>query len=804
MEARNHIEQKDAVNVIVDSYTRYALSVLLSRATPDVRDGLKPVQRRVLYASYDLGLYPDKKHKKCARTVGEVLGKYHPRGDSSAYGALVKLAQDFKMKLPLIDGQGNFGSTDGDSAAAMRYTESKLSQIGYELCENLKYDTVDFIDNYDGSEKEPSVLGSFFPNFLVNGNSGIAVGYSTEIPTHNVADVYDALIHILDNTVNGQETNIDNVIDIIKAPDFPTGGQIVWTKDIAEGYRTGKGKVKIKAHSEFEDNKIIFTSIPYGKVKSVIVGNIAKLAGVGGPGDGISNVTDESNKDSVRIVVTCKRGVDKNSILAYLYKHTDLYTSQPIILHALTPDKDIKLFNVLEILNEFLIHCSETITRRSAYINQREQKRLKYLNIMIMCLEDKQFLNTVINTIANSEDVIADLEALGFDEEQANILLDSRLRSISKGGLEKLLEEKEKRLKTVEYNTSIIEDPIFMLGEIRKEFITLKDKYGASRQSDIIYDGFSLDYEDTIDDKNVVISLSVDNCIKSVDEEDYKAQRRGGKGSSIDYIKEVVTTNIKTDLLFFTNKGKCYVMRASSIPVVPKTTKAKSINNYLQLEEDEYIITMLPGDLSSETNECLLFITKNGISKRLKLETISKRKTGIRAISFREDDMLVKVLRVSEDNEVVAVSNSSKGIRTDVSQISTMGRQAAGVKLMSLLDNEYIIDAVVVEENQDLFIISETGYGKTVCIKDIRKSNRGAKGVALSNTKANEYVASIELITKDNELYLITEKGQLIKTSCEDIAKTKGRTAKGVKMIKFQHEDDKIMYVIKDSISDVQ
>jgi DNA gyrase subunit A len=783
------VQLKDITSIMAPSLINYAMSVITDRALADVKDGLKPVQRRILYCMYEEGLSPNTPYRKSARTVGNVLGKYHPHGDSSIYGAMVTVAQDFGHRYPIIDGQGNFGSVDGDSAAAMRYTESRLTRYGYEMMKSIDKGTVEWLDNYDASEREPAYLASLIPNLLANGTSGIAVGMASHIPPHNLTELYDALIYIIDKAMNGEEATLPEIMQFVKGPDFPLGASIINAGSMREIFETGRGSVIIRSTYTVDTNKIIFTDIPYKKNKSAICERIADLI-KNDQLPGVRDVEDHSNKDGIEIVVVTKAGYDTNIIINNLFKKTDLQASVSYNMNMLVNGVPMVL-GLTEMLGYFLEHAANVVVRRSQFEFSKAAKRL---NIVEGTIKAKELIDQITDIVKQSntdEELNAAISALGFNSEQTNAILSMQLRSLSKANISKLNDEKIKLEADSEYLNGIIGDQSILLTVLKSEFQELQTKLGDKRRTEIMELDDSIDMEDLIVEKEVIITLTDDFCIKLMSSDAYQTQGRGGKGVKASTgdraVSHIINTTNKSSILFLTDKGRCYRIKAYKIPETTKSMKPKSINNYLTFQEDEKIISVMSADGLKEGS--LLFITRKGIAKRLDSSQISTKYQSTQVLTFKEDDALVSALIVGDNTEFIISTANGTMLRTDTSNIRPMGRQAAGVKGIKLKAKDYVIDASVVNEEHTLLVISANGLGKRTKFSQFPSANRGAQGViGYKPTKKSGLVVAVHDVADDDEMFIATSSGKMIRVAASAISEL-GRSAAGVKVVNLDDDD---------------
>ena len=792
----DQIHEVDMQKTMESYYIDYAMSVIASRALPDVRDGLKPVQRRILYSMIELSNTPDKPHRKCARIVGDTMGKYHPHGDSSIYEALVKLAQDFNTRYPLVDGHGNFGSIDGDGAAAMRYTEARLSKISLEMTADLNKDTVDFVPNFDETEKEPTVLPSRYPNLLVNGTSGIAVGMATNIPPHNLREVIDAVVKIIDNRINeDRETSIDEILDIVKGPDFPTGGTIIGKLAIEEAYRTGRAKIRVRAVSNIEPmqngkNRIVVTELPYMVNKAKLIEKIAELARDKRI-DGITDLRDESDRQGMRICIELRRDVNPNIVLNQLYKHTQLQDTFGVIMLALV-DNQPKVLNLIEMLQYYLLHQEEVVTRRTKYDLNKAEERAHILEGLMIALDN---IDRVISIIRNSANVSIAKEGLikefQLSEAQASAIVEMRLRALTGLEREKLENELNELLAKISEYKAILGDKKLLLGVIKKEISVIADKYGDDRRTAIGYDEYDLSTEDLIPDEPCVIARTNIGYIKRMTPDNFKSQNRGGKGIKgmqtieDDYIEDLFMTTSRHVLTFFTNTGRAYKLKAYEIPEAGRTSRGTAIINLLQLQPGEHITAIIPIDVRKLQDKDNLFMaTRKGIVKKTPVNEFANiRKTGIQAINLRDDDELIEVKLTDSKVDIILVTKLGQCIRFPETEVRPTGRSAMGVIGMNLLDEDEVVGMQLDVQGDSLLIVSENGLGKRTVVSEFDRQHRGGKGVKCY--KINEKtgnVIGVKAVDDTREVMLITDEGIIIQLKCSDIS-TLGRITSGVKLI---------------------
>ena len=795
-------------------YIDYAMSVIAARALPDVRDGLKPVQRRVLYSMIELNNGPDKPHRKCARIVGDTMGKYHPHGDSSIYGALVNMAQEWSTRYPLVDGHGNFGSVDGDGAAAMRYTEARLSKISMELLADINKDTVDFAPNFDDTEKEPTVLPSRYPNLLVNGTSGIAVGMATNIPPHNLREVVKAVVKIIENRINeDRDTDIDEILPIVKAPDFPTGGIILGTRGSEEAYRTGRGKVRVRAVTDIETmpngkNRIIVTELPYMVNKANLIQKIAELVKLKKI-DGITDLRDESNREGMRIVIELRRDVNANVIMNQLYKHTQMQDSFGVIMLALV-NNEPKVMNLLDMLKYYLAHQEDVVTRRTKYDLNKAEERDHILQGLLIALDHIDEVIKIIRGSKNTQEAKDNLiERFGLDDVQAQAIVDMRLRALTGLEREKLENEHQELVQKIAELKAILADEKLLLGVIRDEITVIAEKYGDDRRSKIGYDVFDIDMEDLIPKDNTVIAMTSLGYIKRMTVDNFKAQNRGGKGIKgmqtieDDYIEDLLMTTTHNYLMFFTNFGRVYRMKAYEIPEAGRTARGTAIINLLQLNPGEKISAMIP-ITSYEEDKNLFMVTKKGIVKKTSItEFANVRKNGLFAINLREDDELIEVKTTDKNTEIFLVTKHGMCIRFKETDVRATGRTSMGVIGMNLDDDDEIVGMQLDHQGDSLLIVSENGLGKRTYLNEFTVQKRGGKGVKCYKiTEKTGEVVGVKAVNDDHEIMMITTGGIIIQLRMEDIT-ILGRITSGVKMINLD-EGVKVAKIakVREKISD--
>ena len=788
------IEDVDLKKKMEDSYIDYAMSVIAARALPDVRDGLKPVQLRVLYSMIELNNGPDKPHRKSARIVGDTMGKYHPHGDSSIYGALVNMAQEWSTRYPLVDGHGNFGSVDGDGAAAMRYTEARLSKISMELLADINKNTVDFAPNFDDTEKEPVVLPSRYPNLLVNGTSGIAVGMATNIPPHNLREITNAVIKIIDNQIEeDRKTEIDELLKVVKAPDFPTGGIILGTKGAEEAYRTGRGKVSVRAvtDSETMDNGktgMVVTDRPYMVNKANLILKIADLVKLKKI-DGITDLRDETNREGMRIVIELRKDANANVILNQLYKHTQLQDSFGVIMLALV-NNEPKVMNLLDMLTYYLEHQKDVVTRRTKYDLDKAEERDHILQGLLIALDN---IDEVIQIMRSSQTTAIAKERLmerfGLTDPQAQAIADMRLRALTGLEREKLENEHKELLIKIAELKEILADEKRLLGVIREEMLLTSDKYGDDRRSKIGYDVYDIDMEDLIPRDNTVIAMTSLGYIKRMTVDNFKSQNRGGKGIKgmqtieEDYIEDLLMTTTHHYLMFFTNYGRVYRLKAYEIPEASRTARGIAIVNILQLNPGEKISAMIPIK-DYEENKNLFMVTKKGIVKKTSVMEFSNvRKNGLAAINLRDDDELIEVKTTSKDTEIFLVTKHGMCIRFKETDVRPTGRSSMGVIGMNLSDGDEIVGMQLDHQGDSLLIVSENGMGKRTYLEEFTTQKRGGKGLKCYKiTEKTGYVVGVKAVNDDHEIMMITDGGIIIQLRMDEISTLK-RITSGVKMI---------------------
>ena len=788
------IHAVDLKKTMEESYIDYAMSVIAARALPDVRDGLKPVQRRVLYSMIELNNGPDKPHRKCARIVGDTMGKYHPHGDSSIYGALVNMAQDWSTRYPLVDGHGNFGSVDGDGAAAMRYTEARLSKISMKMLADIDKNTVDFSPNFDETEKEPDVLPARFPNLLVNGTTGIAVGMATNIPPHNLREVVKAVVKIIDNRIEeGRETEIEEILDIVKGPDFPTGAMILGTRGIQEAYRTGRGKIRVRAVTEIESmpngkSRILVSELPYMVNKARLIEKMAELVR-DKKIDGITAITDESSREGMRINIELRRDVNANVVLNQLFKHTQLQDTFGVIMLALV-NKEPKVLNLLEMLQHYLRHQEDVVTRRTQYELNKAEERAHILKGLLIALDH---IDEVISIIRASRTAALAKEALmtrfELSDAQAQAIVDMRLRALTGLEREKIEAEYEALMAKIKELRAILADENLLLGVIKTEIMEIADKYGDERRTSIGFDMYDISTEDLIPRENVVIAMTKLGYIKRMSVDNFKAQNRGGKGIKgmqtieDDYIEELLMMNTHHYLMFFTNTGKVYRLKGYEIPEASRTARGTAIVNLLQLAPEEKITAMIPVK-EYKQGKYLFMATRKGIVKKTPLlDYANVRKTGLAAISLREDDELIEVKLTNNKKDIFLVTKYGQCIRFPETDVRSMGRTAMGVIGMQLNDGDEVIGMQLNTQGDHLLIVSANGMGKLTSIDEFKSQNRGGKGVKCYKImEKTGNVIGVKNLHMDDEIMMINTEGIVIRMMCSDIS-VLGRVTSGVKLM---------------------
>ena len=792
------IHEVDLQKTMEKSYIDYAMSVIASRALPDVRDGLKPVQRRVLYSMIELNNGPDKPHRKCARIVGDTMGKYHPHGDSSIYGALVNMAQDWSTRYPLVDGHGNFGSVDGDGAAAMRYTEARLSKISMEMLADINKDTVDFQPNFDETEREPVVLPSRYPNLLVNGTSGIAVGMATNIPPHNLREVINAVVKIIDNTIEEQrETTIEELLEIVKGPDFPTGATILGTRGIEEAYRTGRGKIRVRAVTNIETlpngkSRIIVTELPYLVNKARLIEKIAELVR-DKKIDGITDLNDHSSREGMRICIDLRKDANANVVLNQLYKHTQLQDTFGVIMLCLVSTNgnlEPKVLSLPEMLKYYLAHQEDVVTRRTKYDLNKAQERAHILEGLLKALDN---IDEVIRIIRGSRSVqVAKQELMDrfeLTDVQAQAIVDMRLRALTGLEREKLEAEYAELMEKIRKLKAILSDRNTLLRVIREEILAIADKYGDDRRTAIGFDAYDISMEDMIPRENTVITMTKLGYIKRMTIDNFRSQNRGGRGIKgmqtldDDYIEELMMTTTHHYVMFFTNTGRVYRLKAYEIPEAGRTARGTAIINLLQLMPGERITAVIPIN-KFEKGQYLMMATKKGLVKKTPIQDYANvRKIGLAAISLRDDDELIEVKATDNKKDIILVTKYGQCIRFNESDVRSTGRVSMGVRGINLADGDEVVAMQLNTQGYYLLVVSENGMGKRTSISEFTAQNRGGKGVKCYKiTEKTGNVIGAKAVNEENEIMMITTEGIIIRLQCADIS-ILGRITSVVKLI---------------------
>ncbi|MDD6815139.1 MAG: DNA gyrase subunit A [Firmicutes bacterium] len=796
------MKQHEIHDEMKNSYIDYAMSVIVGRALPDVRDGLKPVHRRILYGMSELGVTPDKPHKKSARIVGEVMGKYHPHGDSSIYDAMVRLAQPFNIRYPLVDGHGNFGSVDGDGAAAMRYTEARMTPLALQMLRDIEKETVDFDPNFDGEEKEPRVLPARFPNLLVNGSNGIAVGMATSIPPHNLGEVIDASVELIDNP----DATVDDLMKHVKGPDFPTGAMIMGKTPMKEAYRTGQGKVLVRSVSEIEElshgkQQIVVTEIPYQVNKARLIEKIAELV-KDKKVDGISAIRDESNRKGMRIVIELKKDANANIILNRLYKHTQLQDSVSMIMLALVDGKP-KICNLKDMLVEYLKHQKEVVTRRTIYDKKKAEARAHILEGLRIALDNIDEIIKIIRTSYNDAKERL-MERFSLSEIQAQAILDMQLRRLQGLEKEKIENEYQELLKKIAYYNELLSDVHKLMGVIKDELLEIKDKWGDKRRTKIKADAQEIDEEDLIQEENVCITLTHLGYVKRVPVDTYRAQKRGGKGitglttKENDFVKDLIMTSTHDYLMFFTNTGKAHKIKAYEIPEAARTAKGIPIVNFLNLMSRERVTAVIPIREFSE-DQYLIGVTKQGIIKKTSLSNFdTNRKTGLIAMNLKDGDELIGIQQTTGRNNVIIVTKHGKCICFSEDDVRPMGRIAGGVRAINLEKDDEVVSMQLVEPGQELLVVTRNGYGKRTRVEDYKIQVRGGKGLLTYDKakfkKTGELVGAM-VVSEDDDIMLINSDGIIIRMKASEVSRL-GRATQGVKIMSV-NEDANIIALAK-------
>lgn len=807
-ENRDRVLNRDIADEMKECYIDYAMSVIVGRALPDVRDGLKPVHRRILFSMHELGIYYDKKHRKSARIVGDVLGKYHPHGDTAVYDAMVRLAQDFSTRYPLVDGHGNFGSVDGDSAAAMRYTEAKMSKISMELLREINKDTVDFIDNFDGSEREPTVLPSRFPNLLVNGSSGIAVGMATNMPPHNLGEIINGTVMVIDDP----EVTVKDIMTKIKGPDFPTAATILGHEGIRSAYETGRGRIIVRAKAEIEEekgrHKIIVTELPYQVNKARLIENIANLVKEKRI-EGISDLRDESDRDGMRIVIELKRDANPNVILNLLYKHTKMRDTFGVINLALV-NNEPKVLNLKEIIVHYIDHQKEIIRRRTQFDLNKAEARAHILEGLRIALDH---IDEVIKVIRGSQTTeIARnslMETFGLSEKQAQAILDMRLQRLTGLERDKIEAEYNQLMETIKYLKSVLASEEMVLGIIKEELLEIKAKYADERRTSIEQNMDEINIEDLIDEEDVAVTITHAGYIKRLPSDTYKSQKRGGRGiqglapREDDFVENLFITSTHDNILFFTNLGRAYKLKAYEIPEAGRTARGTNIVNILPLQPQEKIETVITIK-EFEADKTLIFATKGGVIKKTNLtEFATIRKTGINAITLREDDELISVKLTDGTKNITIVTRNGYSITFKETDVRCMGRTAMGVKGITLREGDIAVSMEVAEEGYDLLVVSENGFGKRTSFGNYTVQGRGGKGIITYKvTKKTGIIISARAVTNSDEIMIINNSGIIIRLEVSGISTT-GRNAMGVTLMRAD-DGQKIVSVAKVNTNDTE
>lgn len=804
------LEQHEISTEMKKSYIDYSMSVIVGRALPDVRDGLKPVHRRILYGMSQLGVTPDKPHKKSARIVGEVMGKYHPHGDSSIYDAMVRLAQDFSTRYMLVDGHGNFGSVDGDGAAAMRYTEARMTPFSLQMIRDIDKETVDFMDNFDGEEKEPVVLPSRYPNLLVNGSNGIAVGMATSIPPHNLGEVIDATVKLIDD----EEATVEDLMKIVKGPDFPTGATILGKAGVRQAYKTGIGKVKVRSCCEIEEtdrgrSQIIVTEIPFQVNKARLIEKMAELVKEKRV-EGISAIRDESNRNGMRIVIELKRDANPQITLNRLYKHTQLQDSYSMIMIALVDGKP-KVLNLYEILTEYLKFQKEVVTRRTQYDLKKAEARAHILEGLRIALDNIDEIIKIIRSAYNDAKEKL-MERFGLSEIQAQAILDMRLARLQGLEREKIDKEYAELMEKIAYYNSLLADEKLLMSVIKDELLEIREKYADERRTKMVADVDEFDDEDLVEEEKVAVTLTHLGYIKRVPADTYKAQRRGGKGITgittreNDFVKDLIMTSTHDYLMFFTNTGKAHKIKAFEIPEATRTAKGTPAVNFLNLMQRERITAVIPVQEFSD-DKYLIAVTKHGTIKKTPLSQFdTQRKTGLIAINLKDDDQLIGIKETNGHNNVIIVTKNGKCICFSEEDVRSMGRIAGGVRAIKLEKDDEVVAMELVEQDQELLVVTENGYGKRTPVKDYKIQVRGGKGLLTYDKgkfKKTGALIGAMVVDEDDEVLMINSEGIIIRIRAGEVSKL-GRATQGVKIMKVE-DDTKIVAmakVIKDEDED--
>ena len=796
------IIQHEIHDEMKNSYIDYAMSVIVGRALPDVRDGMKPVHRRILYGMSQLGVTPDKPYKKSARIVGEVMGKYHPHGDSSIYDAMVRMAQDFSMRYPLVDGHGNFGSIDGDSAAAQRYTEARMSDFSLQMLRDIGKETVDFTPNFDGEEMEPVVLPSRYPNLLVNGANGIAVGMATSIPPHNLGEVIDATVHIIDEP----DCSVDSLMKYVKGPDFPTGAMILGKQGIRDAYRTGTGKIKVRAVCEIEENSrgrshIIVSEIPYAVNKARLIEKIAELI-KDKKIDGISDIRDESNREGMRIVIELKREANPQITLNQLYKHTQLQDNFSCILLALV-NGEPKILNLYEILNEYLQFQKEVVTRRTQYDLAKAEARAHILEGLRIALDNIDEIIRIIRSSYNDAKQKL-MESFGLTDVQAQAILDMRLARLQGLEREKIENEYQELMDQISYYHAILADEGLLMGVIRAELLEIKDKYGDKRRTKLAPDASDFEEEDLIEEEQVAITLTHLGYLKRVPADTYRAQRRGGKGITglttreNDFVRDIIITSTHDQMMFFTNSGKAYRLKAYEIPEASRTARGTPAVNFLKLMQRERITSLIPVR-NFEEDKYLVMVTRNGVIKKTAIADYNTNRTnGIIAIKLKDGDQLIDVQQTNGNAMIIIVTKKGKCITFSEDDVRPMGRNASGVRAIRLDKDDEVVSMCLADRNQELLVVTENGFGKRTSVKEYKPQDRGGKGLlTYDKTKFAKtgYLIGATVVDDSDEVMLINSDGIIIRIRADEVSELR-RTTQGVKIMRVG-EDARIVSMAK-------
>ncbi len=795
----DQINDVDLKKTMEKSYIEYAMSVIASRALPDARDGLKPVQRRILYAMIELNNTPDKPHRKCARIVGDTMGKYHPHGDSSIYGALVNMAQDWSTRYPLVDGHGNFGSVDGDGAAAMRYTEARLSKISMEMLSDINKDTVDFVPNFDETEKEPTVLPSRIPNLLVNGTSGIAVGMATNIPPHNLGEIVDAVVKIIDNKLQDLDTSIEEIMEIVKGPDFPTGAHILGTRGIIDAYTTGRGKIRVRAVTNIEPmdngkNRIIVTELPYAVNKAKLIEKIAELVR-NKRIDGITDLRDESNREGMRIVIELRRDANPQVVLNHLYKHTQMQDTFGVILLALVGGEP-KILTLLDMLNVYLSHQEEVVRRRTAYDLAKAEERAHILEALLRALDVIDEIIAIIRASKNAQAAKESLmNAFAFDDVQAQAIVDMRLRQLTGLERERLQNEYDELKKLIEEYKAILADEKKLLQVVKEEIIEIAAKYRDDRRTEIVFDESEMSIEDFVPNDATVITMTRRGYIKRMSPDNFRVQNRGGKGIrgmqtiEDDVIENIFTTTNHKLLLFFTNKGRVYKLKAYQIPEASRTSRGIAIVNLLMLQPEEKIQAIIPIDNFDQGGN-LIMATVGGTIKKTPLKAYENiRKIGIQAITLRDDDSLVEVNISSGEDIITMVTAEGMSITFNETDVRETGRSAMGVRGMNISEGDRVVGMQIANAGTYFLFITEKGMGKRTVATEFRSQKRGGKGlICYRITEKTGALVGMKAVEDDMDVIMITDEGIIIRTGVDSISVI-GRNTSGVKCMNIKDEN---------------